>query len=87
MVESNIAADISGMKAKEEEEAESSVGVDPETSSRVGGVDQLVGYIVCFAKAVELYQRKNGNCFGCGSPDHLMKDCLKDLARLPIKQV
>ena len=53
-VESNEAAEDSGMK---EEEAESSAGEDPETSS--GGTDQLVGYIVCFANAVELYQWKN----------------------------
>ena len=31
---------------------------DIETSSGVGRADQSVGYIVCFANAVELYQKK-----------------------------
>ena len=26
---------------------------------------------------IKLYQRKKQHCFGCGSPDHLVKDCLK----------
>ena len=56
MVESNEAEGDSGVKA---EEAQSSAGEDTETSSGVGGVDQLVGYIVCFANVIELYQRKN----------------------------
>ena len=47
------------MKPDGEEEAESSAREDVETSSRVGGADQSVGYIVCFANAVELYQKKN----------------------------
>ena len=42
-----------------EEEAESSAGEDMETSSRVGGADQSVGYIVHFANVVKLYQKKN----------------------------
>ena len=49
--------------------------------SGVGGTDQLVGYIVHFANAAELYQRKNQNCLGCSSPDHLVKDCPKDLSK------
>ena len=44
-------------------------------------MDQSVGYIAHFANAVELYQRKNQNCFGCGSPDHLVKDGSKDLRK------
>ena len=43
------------MKPEGEEEAKSSAGEDTETSSRVGGVDQSVGYIVHFASVVELY--------------------------------
>ena len=43
------------------------------------GTDQSVGYIVCFANVVELYHRRNQNCFKCGSPDYLVKDCPKDL--------
>ena len=46
-----------------------------------GGADQSVGYIIHFANAVELYQKKNQNCFGCSSHDHLIKDCLKDLSK------
>ena len=46
----------------------------------VGEGDQSVGYIVCVANIVKLYQKKNQNCFGCGSPDHLVKECLKDLS-------
>ena len=66
------------VKSEGEEEAESSDGEDPETLSGIGGADQPISYIICFAKAVELYQRKNQNCFGCGSPDHLVKDFPKD---------
>ena len=73
------------MKAEEQEEAKSSDGENPETLSGVGGVDQLVGYIVHFANAVKLYQRKNQNCFGCGSPDHPMEDCPKDLSKITWK--
>ena len=59
MVESNKAAEDSCMKAEEEEEAESSAGENPETSSGVEEVDQSVGYIVHFANVVKLYQSKN----------------------------
>ena len=47
------------MKPEREEEAKSSAGEDTETLSVVGEADQSVGYIVCFANAVKLYQRKN----------------------------
>ena len=46
-------------KPEGEEEAKSSAGEDAETLSGIGGADQSVGYIVCFANMVELYQRKN----------------------------
>ena len=81
MVEGNGAAEDSGTKAEEEEEAKSLGGENPVTSSRAVGADQSVGYIVHFANAVKMYQRKNWNCFRCGSPDHLMKDCPKDLSK------
>ena len=55
---SNKAEEDSGTKPEGEEEAESSAGEDAETLGGAGGVDQLVGYIVCFANAVKLYQRK-----------------------------
>ena len=73
-MKSNGAAEDSGTKAGE---TKSSDGEDPEISSGVGGADQSVGYIVHFANAVELYQRKNLNCFACGSSDHLVKDLSK----------
>ena len=69
------------MKPEEEEEAEFSNGEDAETSTGVGRVDQSAGYIVHFANMVELYQRKNLNCCRCGSPDHLIRDFLKDLSK------
>ena len=59
MVESNKAEEDSGVKAEEEEGAESSAEEDTGTLSRIGGADQLVGYIVHFANVVMLYQRKN----------------------------
>ena len=77
-VESNGVAQDLGMKA---EKTESSDEEDPENLSGIGGTDQSVGYIICFANVVELYQRKNWNGFRCGSPDHLVKDCLKDLSK------
>ena len=67
------------VKPEREEEAQSSTEEDTKTSSGVGGADQLVGNIVHFATVVKLYQRKSQNCFGFGSSDHLMRDCLKDL--------
>ena len=60
------------VKPEGEEEAESS-DEDLETLSGIGGAYQPVGYIVCFANVVKLHQRKNGNCFRCGSSDHLMR--------------
>ena len=40
-----------------------------------------LGYIVWFTNAVQLNQKKNCNCFQCGSPDHLVKDCPKELGK------
>ena len=47
------------VKPEGEEVAESSDEKDSETSTVIGGADQLVRYIVCFANVVDLYQRKN----------------------------
>ena len=58
-VESNKAEEDSVTKVEEEEEVESSAGEDVGTSSWCGGADQTVGYIVCFANAVKLYQTKH----------------------------
>ena len=49
---------------KGKKEAKSSAAEDAETSSRVTGADQSVGYIIKFANTVELHQKKNQNCFG-----------------------
>ena len=72
----------SNVKPEGEEETESSEGEDPDTLGEIGGADQPISYIVCFANAVKLYQKKNWNCFRCGSPDHLLKDCPKDLSKV-----
>ena len=34
---------------------------------KVGNAGLSLGYIMQFANAVELYQKNNCNCFGCGS--------------------
>ena len=58
IVESKGVAEDSGGKAEEAEDAESLGEEDPETLSGIGGADQSVGYIICFAKVAQLYQRK-----------------------------
>ena len=68
-------------KPEGEEEDESSEEEDAETLSGMGGADQPAGYIIHFANAVELYQKENQNCFRCGSPYHLVKDCQKGLSK------
>ena len=73
------------VKLEGKEEAGSSEGEDQETPNGIGGTNQLISYIVHFANAVELYQKKNWNCFGCGSPDHFIKDCPKDLSKVTRK--
>ena len=47
----------------------------------MGETGQTIEYIVHFAKAVELHQKKKRTYFGCGCPDHLISDCLKDLSQ------
>ena len=84
-VESIGAEEDLSVKPEREEEAESSDEEDPETSSGIGGAIQSVRYIICFANVVKLYQQKNANCFRCGSPDHLIRDCPKDLSKTPLK--
>ena len=77
MVEDCETEEDSDSKPDGEKEAKPSAEEDMGMSSKVGGTDQLLGYIIWFANAVELYQKKNYNCFGCGSPDHLVKDLEK----------
>ena len=59
IVESIGAEENLSVKPEGEEEAESSDEEDPETLNGIGGADQLVGYIIHFANAGKLYQRKN----------------------------
>ena len=76
-----------GAKLEGEGEMELSADEDVEASGGVEETDQSIEYIICFAKAVELYQKKNKNCFGCGSPDHLVWDCPKDVSRSARKHI
>ena len=50
-------------------------------TGKVGNADPSLGYIMWFANVVELYQKRNCNCFACSSPDHLMKDCLEKMGK------
>ena len=72
----------SGPKPDGEKEAKSSAEEGMGMSGKVGGTDQSLDYIVQFTNAVELYQKKNCNCFGHGSPNQMVKDCPKDLGKL-----
>ena len=67
----------SGPKPDGEKEAKSSAKEDAGTLGKVGDAEPLLVYIMWFANAVDLYQKKNHNCFGCDNPDHLVKDCPK----------
>ena len=82
MVEDHEAGEDSCPKPDGEREAESSVEEDTGLIGEVGDVDHSLGYVIWFIKAVELYQKKNCNCFGCDSLDHLLKDCPKDPEKL-----
>ena len=80
-MESTEAEDNLSLKPEMVEEAESLAEEDTETLKGVRGADKSVGYVICFANVVKLYQRKIQNYFRCGSPDHLMRDCPKDLSK------
>ena len=54
---------------------------DAGMTGEVGDVDLSLDYLIWFANAVQLYQKRNHNCFGCGIPDHLVKDCPKELGK------
>ena len=60
---------------------ESPAEEDAGMTGEIGDGNPLLGYIVQFADAVELYQEKNCNCFRFGSPNHLVKDCPKELGK------
>ena len=80
-VEDPETEEVSGPKPDGDKEAKCSAEEDTGMSGEVGSIDQSLGYIVQVANAVELYQKKNCNCFGCGSPDHLVKTYPKDLGK------
>ena len=73
--------------AKQEEEGEMEPSADEEVkaSGKAEETDQPMEYIICFTKAVKLYQQKNRSCFGCKSPDHLVRDCPKDISKAAYK--
>ena len=71
----------SGPKPDGEKEAESSAEKDAGMTGKVGDVDPSLGFIVQFENVVELYQKRNCICFGCGSHEHLVKDCLKEMGK------
>ena len=75
----------SGPKPDRKKEAETSAEEDTGMTGEVGNVDPSLGYIMQFANMVKLYQKKNHNCFWCGSPDHLVDDCPKELGKIARK--
>ena len=83
-VEGNKVGEDSDAKPEWEEEAKSSTE-DLEASCGLFGADQPISYIVHFANVVELYQKKTWNCFGCGSPNCLIRDCPKDVGKITQK--
>ena len=54
-----------------EEETKPSADEEVKALGKVKEADQSIEYIACFAKVVELYQKKNKNCSGCGSLNHI----------------
>ena len=80
-VGNNKAEEDPGKKPEGGGETELSADEDVEVLGRIGERDQSVKYIVHFMKAVKLYQRKNRNCFGCGTPEHFICDWPKDTSR------
>ena len=81
VVEDQEAEEDSGPKPDREKEAKSSAEEDVGMTGEVGDVEPSLSCIVQFANVVELYQKKDHNCFGCGSPDHLVKDCPKVMGK------
>ena len=71
----------SSTKQKEEGEMEPSADEEFKVLGRAEETDQPMEYIIHFTKAVDLYLQKNRSCFSCGSPNHLMRDCPKDISK------
>ena len=80
VVEDHETEEDSGLKPNGENEAESSAEEGAGLAGKVGGTDQSLVYIIWLTNTIELYQ-KNCNCFRCGSPHDLVKDCPKDLVK------
>ena len=80
-VENHETEEDSGLKPDVEKVTESPAEEDAGMTGEIGDVNPLLGYIVQFTNAEELYQIENHSCFRCGSPDHLVKDCLKELGK------
>ena len=71
----------SGPKPDGEKEAKSSAGEDVGMTGKINDLDVSLGFIVQFTNVVELCQKRNCNCFRCGSSDHLVKDCPKEMGK------
>ena len=65
-----MAEEDPGVEPEGEEETEPSTDEEVGPFGKVKEADQSIEYIACFAKAVKLYQKKNKNCFRCGSRDY-----------------
>ena len=83
-MEGNEVGEDSNAKPEWEEEVESSAE-GPYASSGLCGAYHPISYIVHFANTVGLYQKKTQKCFGCGSPNHLIRDCPKDVGKITQK--
>ena len=70
-----------GPKPSGEKKAKSCAEEDVGMTGEVCIVDPLLGFITWFTNVVELYQKRNHNCYGCDSPDHLVKDCPKEMGK------
>ena len=77
----DVAEEDPGVEQEGEEETDPLADEEVEPLGKVEEADHSVKCITCFAKSVEFYPKKNKNCFGCGSPDHPIQDCLKDISR------
>ena len=80
-IRNGVAEEDPGVEQEEGGKTEPSADKEVEASGGVEEADQSVKYITHFAKVVELYQKEKKSCFGCGSSDHFVQDCLKDVSR------
>ena len=85
MESDGVTGDV-GTKGGEAEAAGSSNEETLETLSGFGGADQLVGYIICFANAVKLYQKKTEIASDVAVLTILWKIAQRISARPPEKQ-